>query len=78
MAEASDRLKGEPGYYCLSMAGVGFTQLHRIVATAFHGPPPSAAHQCHHIDGTRENNEAANLMWVTQQEHSQIHAAMER
>jgi len=77
-AEPARRLhKNEVNYYCLSIGGVGFRMLHRLVATAFHGPPPSPTHHCHHIDGTRDNNEAANLQWLTPAEHSAAHTKME-
>lgn len=39
--------------------------VHRIVATAFHGPCPSAEYVVDHIDTNRQNNQADNLRWVT-------------
>jgi hypothetical protein len=39
--------------------------VHRIVATAFHGPCPSAEYVVDHIDTNRQNNRADNLRWVT-------------
>jgi hypothetical protein len=67
--------KNVVGYYEMSIVG-GFHQLHRIVATAFHGPPPSIDHICHHRDGTRDNNDASNLQWLTPAEHAKSHAEM--
>ena len=38
---------------------------HRLVCEAFHGAPPSKAHQVAHYDGTRLNNDFRNLRWAT-------------
>ena len=46
--------------------------LHRLVAYAFHGNPPSAKHVCHHKDGNPRNNSASNLQWVTQAENMRL------
>ena len=43
--------------------------VHRIVATAFHGPRPSPDHVVDHIDTNRQNNRADNLRWVTRLEN---------
>jgi len=47
--------------------------VHRLVATAFIGAPPSPTHQINHIDGNKSNNRADNLEWVTAQENA-LHA----
>ncbi len=44
-------------------------KVHRIVAIAFHGPPPSKAHVVDHIDTNRRNNRPENLRWVTRLEN---------
>lgn len=44
-------------------------RVHRIVATAFHGPAPSAQHVVDHIDTNRQNNRPENLRWVTKLEN---------
>lgn len=43
--------------------------VHRIVAAAFHGDPPSTGHVVDHIDTNRHNNRAENLRWVTRLEN---------
>ncbi len=44
---------------------VGSEVVHRIVATAFHGPQPSEKHIVDQIDTNRRNNRADNLRWIT-------------
>lgn len=43
--------------------------VHRVVAAAFHGNPPSTGHVVDHIDTNRHNNRAENLRWVTRLEN---------
>lgn len=43
--------------------------VHRIVATAFHGPQPSKKHVVDHIDTNRKNNRPENLRWLTRLEN---------
>lgn len=44
-------------------------RIHRIVATAFHGEPPTKEHVVDHIDTNKQNNRPANLRWVTRLEN---------
>lgn len=48
---------------------IGHVVIHRIVATAFHGEPPSDSHVVDHIDTNRQNNQPENLRWVTRAEN---------
>ena len=44
--------------------------VHRLVARAFHGEPPSPKHVVAHNDGTRRNNHWTNLRWATLKENA--------
>ena len=45
-------------------------RVHRIVAFAFHGNPPTDQHVVDHIDTNRRNNRPENLRWVTRLENA--------
>lgn len=45
-------------------------RIHRIVATAFHGEPPTPEHVVDHIDTNRQNNRPENLRWLTRLENA--------
>ena len=61
------------GYMKLSTVVV-----HRVVATAFHGKPPTDQHVVDHIDTNRRNNRAENLRWVTRLENILLNPATHR
>ena len=44
-------------------------RIHRIVATAFHGEPPTKEYVVDHIDTNKQNNRPDNLRWVTRLEN---------
>jgi hypothetical protein len=58
------KLNTKTGY--LEIASV---RIHRIVATAFHGEPPTKEHVVDHIDTNKQNNRPDNLRWVTRLEN---------
>ena len=56
--------------YCQVVICTRNFQVHRLVAYAFLGPPPSeAAWQVNHIDGNCSNNRIDNLEWATRSEN---------
>lgn len=58
------KLNSKTGY--LEIASV---RIHRIIATAFHGEPPTKEHVVDHIDTNKQNNRPDNLSWVTRLEN---------
>lgn len=43
--------------------------IHRLVALAWIGPPPSPSHEPNHKNGVRDDNRSDNLEWVTHAEN---------
>jgi hypothetical protein len=58
------KLNSKTGY--LEIVSV---RIHRILATAFHGEPPTKDHVVDHIDTNKRNNRPDNLRWVTRLEN---------
>lgn len=48
----------------------GYFTVHRLVARAFLGEPPSKRHQVAHNDGNPANNHLLNLRWATPSENN--------
>ncbi len=48
---------------------IASVRIHRIVATVFHGDPPTKEHVVDHIDTNKQNNRPENLRWVTRLEN---------
>jgi hypothetical protein len=46
-----------------------YLRVHRLVAFAFLGAPPTEKHICCHDDGVRTNNLVGNLKWATNSEN---------
>lgn len=49
--------------------------VHRLVAVAFHGPPPSDQHVVSHLNGDPSDNRPENLVWATVQENADARKA---
>lgn len=49
---------------------IGHERVHRIVAYAFLGEPPTPQHIVDHIDTNRRNNRPQNLRWLTKLENA--------
>ena len=68
--------KNRLGYFYVDLWKNGkqhaFT-VHKLVALAFIGKPPTNAHVVNHIDGNKQNNNIENLEYITQRENV-IHA----
>lgn len=50
-------------------AEIASVRVHRIVATAFHGEPPTKEYVVDHVDINKQNNRPENLRWVTRLEN---------
>lgn len=48
---------------------IASVRVHRIVATAYYGIPPTKEHVVDHIDTNKRNNRPENLRWVTRLEN---------
>lgn len=56
------------GYYRVRVSENGRMiklNVHRLVAKAFLGPPPTEKHQVAHYDNDKLNNHVSNLRWAT-------------
>lgn len=70
--------KNEHGYLCVSLMSTTSKTakhfyVHRLVAWAFRGPPPSSIYTVNHLNGIHDSNEESNLVWATpseQMEHA--------
>lgn len=60
------------GYLCVPLYRNNHgtnTRVHRLVALAFLGPPPTDRHEVRHLDGDPTNNNVSNLAWGTPEEN---------
>jgi len=59
------------GYCDVGVCGKNY-KLHRLICTAWHGPPPTPEHtETNHKDGDASNNQPDNLRWTTRAENIQ-------
>lgn len=59
------------GYMAVQLSANGKVicrTVHSLICEAFHGARP-VGHDCGHLDGTRDNNRADNLAWVSKAEN---------
>jgi len=66
------------GYRKLLLSSAGVAKghkVHRLVCQAFHGTPPTPAHEVGHLNGVRLDNRAENLAWVTRSENNRHQVA---
>lgn len=69
-------LKGDydkDGYHHVLMNLDGqrvYRRVHKLVALAFHGLPPTAKHQVNHKNGVRTDNRPENLEYLTSRENT--------
>lgn len=57
------------GYLYVSLGRAKKISVHRAVALAFYGHPPSQSHEAAHLDGNVANNVVANIQWKTRKEN---------
>jgi hypothetical protein len=48
-----------------------YHRVHRLVAYAFIGDPPTIKHEVRHFDGNKQNNCRSNLSWGTRKENEE-------
>lgn len=61
-------LKNKDGHLQVRLSGK-LVYVHRLVALAFIGLPPTKSHMVAHYDGDPSNNAVANLRWATAKEN---------
>src|SRR5262245_17979400 len=69
------------GYWVCGLTKLGQQtefRVHRLVATAFIGPPSGERREINHIDGDKLNNAVANLEWCTRAENCAHNGRMGR
>ena len=65
----AQKIEGGYARVGIRVDGVSKTcRVHRLVALAFHGLPPSESYTVDHIDRIKTNNNESNLRWATQAE----------
>jgi len=66
--------RDQDGYLVLSLVIDGRPKqrrlVHRLIALAFHGPPPPGKYETKHANGIRSDNHPKNLSWGNQKENA--------
>jgi len=57
------------GYHCVWPSGKRKQYVHRLIALAFHGAPPTAQHEVAHENRKRTDNRPENVSWKTRSEN---------
>lgn len=60
------------GYLRLDLSRNGVRKkflVHRLVALAYHGLPPTELHEVNHVNGIKTDNRPGNLEWVTRSQN---------
>lgn len=66
------------GHLYVRLGGGKSSQVHRLVALAFIGAPPSSRHECCHKDGIPTSNHSSNLYWGTRAQNINDYSAKHR
>lgn len=61
--------QGPHGYRRVALKRGFVFATHIVIATAFHGPKPSPAHEVRHLNGDRTDNRPENIAWGTRTEN---------
>ncbi len=65
------RIKVKPGGYCFVYTdGKRYLHVHRAVALAFNGEPPSPKHEGAHLNRNKADNRPGNIVWATPLENA--------
>ncbi len=59
------------GHLVVNLAGRGQHYVHRLVALAFHGPPPFEGAEVRHLNGDPSDNRAGNLSYGSRSRNTQ-------
>lgn len=62
---------------CIDRKGKNFLA-HRLVCSAFHGPPPTRRHETAHRNGIKHDNRSRNLRWATPKENGEDNVRLGR
>lgn len=67
MYKLRQRIQNNGRYYC--RLPKGWTQVARLVCSAWRGKPPNKSSECRHLNGRKLDNRASNLVWGTKRQN---------